>query len=357
MYESFNYRKNLSSIKIEINNEDYLNLINLSSGLYNPIKKFCNLKECNTILNKNKFENLKCTLPILLNCKKKNNLETNKNYRLFYKKKNVGLINLESCFKINKKKFAKKIYNTLSHSHPSVKKLFKEKNSYISGRVFMYHKKLPKDKDFILNNLKTLKKIDLKKYICFTTRNIWHLGHEHILKSLQSKKFKFIIFFIQSEKNKYVPKEIIKSYRILFKKKIFAGSKIFKLYMPALMAGPREAYLQAQMLNNLKMKNFIIGRDHAGYKNFFSKYASQSIFKKKKGGMNIKIFKTKEPLMCSSCSKIGTNTKKVCSCKEKGNKLLTIDGKKIRFLMKLKRFEELKKYLDPSIFRLLTKKK
>lgn len=71
MYESFNYRKNLSSIKIEINNEDYLNLINLSSGLYNPIKKFCNLKECNTILNKNKFENLKCTLPILLNCKKK----------------------------------------------------------------------------------------------------------------------------------------------------------------------------------------------------------------------------------------------------------------------------------------------
>ena len=39
--------------------------------------------------------------------------------------------------------------------------------------------------------------------------------------------------------------------------------------MPTLMAGPREAYLQARMLNNLKMKNFIVGRDHAGYKNFF----------------------------------------------------------------------------------------
>ena len=52
--------------------------------------------------------------------------------------------------------------------------------------------------------------------------------------------------------------------------------------MPTLMAGPREAYLQAQMLDNLKMKNFIVGRDHAGYKNFFSKYASQSIFKKKR---------------------------------------------------------------------------
>ena len=186
MYENFNYRKNLSNIKIEISSEDYLNLINLSSGLYNPIKKFCNLKECNSILNKNKYKNSKCTIPILLNSKKY--LETNKNYRLFYKKKKVGLINLESCFKINKKKFAKKIFNTLSRSHPSVNKLFNEKNNYISGKVFMNSKKLPKDKDFILNNLKALNKIDLKKYICFTTRNVWHLGHEHILKSLRKKK-------------------------------------------------------------------------------------------------------------------------------------------------------------------------
>ena len=44
----------------------------------------------------------------------------------------------------------------------------------------MNSKKLPKDKDFILNNLKALNKIDLKKYICFTTRNVWHLGHEYI---------------------------------------------------------------------------------------------------------------------------------------------------------------------------------
>ena len=40
------------------------------------------------------------------------------------------------------------------------------------------------------------------------------------------------------------------------------------------MAGPREAYLQARMLDNLKMKNFIVGRDHAGYKNFFSPYVA-----------------------------------------------------------------------------------
>ena len=153
MYEKFNFRKNLSNVKIEINSEDYLNLINLSSGLYNPIKKFCNLNECNSILNNNKYKNFKCTLPILLNSKNKKKLQTNKNYQLVFRKKNVGYINLESCFKIDRKKFAKKIYNTIFRSHPSVKKLFEAKNNYISGKIFMNGKKIPKDKDFVLNNL------------------------------------------------------------------------------------------------------------------------------------------------------------------------------------------------------------
>ena len=91
MYENFNYKKNLSNIKIEIGKEDYLNLINLSSGLYNPIRKFCNLKECNIILDKNKYKNSKCTLPILLNGKNKKHLEINKNYRLFYKNRTLDL--------------------------------------------------------------------------------------------------------------------------------------------------------------------------------------------------------------------------------------------------------------------------
>ena len=53
--------------------------------------------------------------------------------------------------------------------------------------------------------------------------------------------------------------------------------------------------------------------------------------------------------------KSGQKLKKNATAKE-NTKLLTIDGKKIRLLVKLKRYVELKKYLDPSIFRLLTKK-
>ena len=54
--------------------------------------------------------------------------------------------------------------------------------------------------------------------------------------------------------------------------------------------------------------------------------------------------------MCSSCGKIGTKIKTECTCKEKNTKLLTIDGKKIRLLVKLKRYVELKKIFRSEYF-------
>ena len=49
---------------------------------------------------------------------------------------------------------------------------------------------------------------------------------------------------------------------------MYKNIQIIKIYLPLLMAGPKEAFLQATYLNNLKCKYFIVGRDHAGYNNF-----------------------------------------------------------------------------------------
>ena len=69
------------------------------------------------------------------------------------------------------------------------------------------------------------------------------------------------------------------------------------------MAGPNEAYLQATYLNNMNCKSMIIGRDHAGFKNNFKKYDSQHIFNHL-NNLNIKIIKTKEPLLCENCNTV-----------------------------------------------------
>ena len=69
-----------------------------------------------------------------------------------------------------------------------------------------------------------------------------------------------------SKKNKFNPDFIIQSIICKSREEIYKQSRIVKIYLPSLMAGPNEAYLQATYLNNMNCKSMIIGRDHADLK-------------------------------------------------------------------------------------------
>ena len=114
-------------------------------------------------------------------------------------------------------------------------------------------------------------------------------------------------------------------------------------------------FCESQHLFKINFKNFIIGRDHAGYKNFYPKYSSQNIFKIK-DNLKIKILKTREPLMCSKCGKISSESKFFCKCNNVKNRLLTIDGTKVRKLIKSKNFKKLSKFINQDLLKYLSKK-
>ena len=159
---------------------------------------------------------------------------------------------------------------------------------------------------------------------------------------------------IQSVNNKYDPKTLFSTYEIIRKQnKLKEKMKIISIFMPTFFAGPKEAFLQAVMMQNLGFNNFVVGRDHAGVKGFYGKYESQKIFKKFKD-LTINIFKTKEPLICSTCSMVGFENNKFCKCK-RSSKFLTIDGKSVKNLLINKNFLQVKKYLNPYIFKYLKK--
>ena len=112
------------------------------------------------------------------------------------------------------------------------------------------------------------------------------------------------VVVIQSSTNKYDPRVIFETYEIIRKKKGLKNKiKIISIFMPTFFAGPKEAFLQAIMMQNLGFTNFVIGRDHAGVKSFYGKYESQKIFKNLKD-LSLNIFKTKEPRICHNCKKI-----------------------------------------------------
>ena len=343
-----NYTNLEKKFKIKLSNNDYFNLINISLGYYYPISSFCTYIEFISILKKYKINNINWTIPILLNFKSKNKINIKKNYYLSYKNKNVGIIKPSSVFKIDQKLYCKSLFKTNSKKHPSVEQIYKSKNSYISGKVFLLKSKIPNDKFFVYNQLKNNKQF-FKNSTVFSTRNICHLGHQEIHKKILKKNKKLTICIIENDKNKYKIKDIINSYLLLKKNSpIYKNIKIVKIYLPGMFAGPKEAYLQAKLFSNLNFKSFVVGRDHAGYKKYFSRYSSQ-IFLNKLKGLNINIVKNKEPLLCNICNKIGFEDRNFCNCTYKSKKL-TIDGTFIRELLFTKNFSKVKKYLNPIIF-------
>ena len=124
--------------------------------------------------------------------------------------------------------------------------------------------------------------------------------------------------------------------------------------MPRLFAGPKEAYLQAIIFQNLGIKKFVIGRDHAGVKDFYEKYDSQKFFSKK-NYLKINILKTKEPIFCTQCNKIGFEKEVFCKNNKKDCKYVSIDGSFIKRQILLKNFEILKKYLNINILNYVKK--
>lgn len=340
--------------KIILTESDFINSINFTNGLYKPLNGFCKLHEYENIIKRKRINSRqKWTIPILLNLKKKFFFSSNSKYYLYYKNKKVGFINAESIFKINKREYCQKIFNTNSLSHPTVKRIYEEPNTYVGGKVKIYEKYLIKDKHYAFNLLKKNKNY-FSNSVVFSTRNICHLGHQLIHSKIIKSKRNLSICIIQSEKNKFDPNLIVNSYIYLKKNnKLYKKIKIIKIFLPSLMAGPNEAYLQAAYFDNLNFNSFVVGRDHAGFKNFFKKYDSQKIFSKF-NNLKIKIVKTREPLICSKCSSVFFENKMRCTCNKKNN-FKTINGKLIKKYLLKNKFKTVKKFLDPEIFKFCMK--
>jgi len=344
-----NSKAKIESNEIILTTSEFINSINITCGLYKPLNGFCKFNNYKSIIRRKKtnFEK-NWTIPILLNLKNKKNYTLGSRYYLFYKKNKVGFINAESIFKIDKQKYCKSVFNTNSLKHPSVKEIHTNSNSFIGGKIKIFEKYLIKDKYFAYNYFKK-NKFYFSNSVVFSTRNICHLGHQLIHEKVIKMKKNLTVCIIQSEKNKFDPKLIINSYKHLRKKKkLYKEIKIIKIFLPSLMAGPNEAYMQAAYFDNLNFNSFIIGRDHAGYKNFFNKYESQNIFKKL-NRLRIKITKTREPLMCHKCLSVFFENKKNCKCIIK--KLPhTINGNLIKKYLLTNKKKAVKKFLDPEIY-------
>jgi len=134
----------------------------------------------------------------------------------------------------------------------------------------------------------------------------------------------------------------------------FRTSKVFSIpfFSYPRYAGYREAAFHAIVRKNYGCNFFWVGRDHAGYKNFFGYDDSRKFCFKNQSKLGIKIITDNEPYYCKNCMRIkNTNcTNLKCSTRD----IIKISGSLVRNL--LKKNKKIPKYLmDTKISNLISK--
>ena len=316
-------------MKFKLNYKQYSDFINLTNNVFYPLKNFVNKDEFDLILLKQKFNNNFFPLPIFfgLNKIQYNKIKKNKSLNLKNKTKNIEKINKMEFFNINTKLFGKK-YMAKYKNHPYFK-IFKKKNHiFLNFNIVKQYKNYQLPKNFIKPTIfkKRIKKL---KYLpAFHTRNAPHVAHQWIHNFLIKKFGSLLIHPLigQYKKGEYKDSYIMKTNFLA--KKILNNKNVFCLpfFSYPRYGGPLEATLHAIVRKNYGCTHFWVGRDHAGYKKFFSKYQSQKFCNTIKRKLKINIISEKEPFYCKK-HKIVSNHCLKKSCEY--NKVL-VSGTKIR---------------------------
>ncbi len=345
--------------KIHINKNQFSDLINLINGVFFPLKNFVSKEEFIKIIDNKKFKKHFYPFPIFFGVSKEVYLKSKESISLdlYFKKKYLLNISNIDYYDLDKKKICKRIYGNNYLNHPFYKKFINENYKFMSFDCQKLDKKNLKHKHFVSPQLfkKKNKISNISNLSSFHTRNVPHNAHQWI-HSFLFKKFGALLIqplIGQYKKNEYNDNLIIKTNKLAAK--LLKSDKVFSIpfFSYPRYAGYREAALHAIVRKNYGCTHFWVGRDHAGYKEFFGYNQSQRYCYKNQKKLKIKIIAGTEPFYCSNCEII-KNTK--CSdnaCLKKHIK--KISGSQIRGL--LKKNKSIPEYLmSPIISKLLSKK-
>ena len=250
--------------------------------------------------------------------KYQNNFLNERNLKEFYNNKFYGIpicipkgikyfdYSKSIFFKIDKIKFAKKIFLTSNLNYIGIKKYFRY------GNIFASKVKLKKKYNKIYNkisyhNRKIQKKINnLKnKNICsMQIRNVPHLGHEEIFKYLLNKYRSLVINPIIGVKKRGDFSDEILNLAFKYICKKYKNIHYFPIYSNFFYGGPREALHHLNIREMLGFKSFYIGRDHAGAENLYHPQDAINYAKKFKKKNIITPEVLKGSYYCKSCKNV-----------------------------------------------------
>lgn len=319
-----------------INEETLQDFINLSVGLYNPLKGFMTSLDYHNVVDEMILSDKSVwTIPVTIDVPHEVFEKAIDADKLWceYEGKDVGYVEIDDCYRVDLKKDVVKIFGTDDTNHPGVAKEFSRTKYRIGGKVVLVDETLLEGMLMPSYTKEIFSKNEWQTVVGFQTRNPIHRAHEYLQRTALELCDGLFINPLTGWKKKgdFSQEAVMNGYNRMVKD-FYPEGRVFLAELKTSMryAGPREAIFHALIRRNLGCTHFIIGRDHAGVGGYYDKYAAHNLAEeiRDKHMLGIELLLLKGPFYCSKCEHIATE--KTCSHRDD---IVEISGTDIRKML------------------------
>ena len=276
---------------LEIDENTFLDVIQIAQGVYAPLNGFMNLDDLEDVLNDYKLSDGQVwTLPIILqiNEEKWRSLKEGMTVSLKFEGslESQMVLKISELYKIDLESVSKRWFGTKDIQHPGVERLMALGAYVVAGEIKHYNYEKILNSHYFLTPQQTRMIFSIKgwsRIVAFHTRNVPHKAHEYLMKQAMERTNAdgLLIQPVVGPKKKgdFVAEAILGAYDI-FIESCLPGALLCTFSTYSRYSGPREAVFTALCRKNYGCTHFIVGRDHTGVGDYYKQISNNELFDK-----------------------------------------------------------------------------
>jgi len=277
--------------QLAVSERELMDCEQLSNGTYSPLTGFMSREMLESVLYTNRLPSGDVwTLPILLqvHAEKVGHFSVGDRVALADDQGTVhALIDVTDVFQYDLEALASQMFGTNDLNHPGVARLMVQGDFFIGGDVKIVQPLTSPHRHYLLTPSQSrfiFTRLGWSQVVAFHTRNPAHRAHEFIqLQALDRTGADGIYInpvIGPKKRGDFLPEPILLSYQTLLEFGYYPRGKVVlgSFFTFSRYAGPREAVFTAICRKNMGCSHFIIGRDHTGVGNFYSRDANHDLF-------------------------------------------------------------------------------
>lgn len=259
---------------IEIDEETLLDVEQIASGVFAPLRGFMTQAELASVLETNHLPTGEVwTMPIVLQGKGQEfaAFQPGQSVRLVDQRtgQGVAILHLEDKFEIDPQHVAHDWFGTTDRSHPGVKRLLSRGLTLLGGEIERLEHAASTRSPYQLSPAQARMLLDIKgwsKVVAFHARNLPDRGREHLLAHAAERSHAdgvLLQIAVGPQPAGEVASEVVLSAYQRLVQLAYPNSLLSALGAYERYAGPRDAVFAALVSKNFGCTHFVVGRNRA----------------------------------------------------------------------------------------------